>query len=51
MRRNGGFSVDEERSPTLFDKLCDKIRDEFFDKDDRNIASRNDLRGIPRNDS
>ncbi len=47
MRGDGGSIGDDEGKPTFFDRLYDKIRDEFFDKED----GINSGKGIPRNKS
>ena len=46
LRGDGGSIGDDEGKPTFFDRLYDKIKDEFFDKDLNNSG-----KGIPRNKS
>ena len=47
LRGDGGSIGDDEGKPTFLDRLYDKIRDEFFDKEDVINAGK----GIPRNKS
>ncbi len=47
LRGDGGSIGDDDGKPTFLDRLVDKIKDEFFDKEDGIKVGK----GIPRNKS